>query len=138
MIERFVIGVLAVLGLLISAYFAAVSHKVSPNIDRYVPRFCRPDSQTCATVLQTPQARLFGFPNVDLGLLYYASLLVSVILPTLWKQLEFTLFLGSIVTVTAGFYLTYVLVFQLHIGCTLCFASHAVNLLIFLFLLAGL
>jgi uncharacterized membrane protein len=138
MVERFFIGVLSVFGLLISAYFAAVYHKVLPNIDRYVPRFCRPDSHTCATVLQTSQARLFGFPNVDLGLLYYASLLLSAILPTLWTQLQFMLLLGSIVTIVAGFYLAYVLVFQLHVLCTLCFASHAVNFLIFFFLLAAL
>ena len=138
MFERLVVGILSLVGLLISVYFAAIYHRVVPNIDRYVPQFCQLEPAACATVLETPQARLFGVPNFDLGILYYMSLLGSALLSALWKQLHLMLFLGSIVTVLAGFFLSYVLVFRLRIRCTLCFVSHAVNFLIFLFLLASL
>jgi uncharacterized membrane protein len=138
MTERLVIGMLSVVGLLVSAYFAAVYHKLVANVDRFIPIFCRLDPSTCASLLETPQARLFGIPNFDLGILYYTGLLGTAILPVLWKQLHVILFLGSIVTVVTGLLLSYVLLFRLHIRCTLCFLSHAVNLLIFLFLLAAL
>jgi uncharacterized membrane protein len=138
MIERIAIGLLSILGFLISLYFAAMYHKLALRVDRYVPNFCRIEPATCATVLETSQARLFGVPNFDLGMLYYTGLLGSAILPALWRQLHLMLFLGSIVTVATGFYLSYMLVFRLRIHCTLCFVSHAVNLLLFLFLLVTL
>jgi uncharacterized membrane protein len=138
MFERLVIGILSVAGLLISAYFAAIYYKVVPAIDRYVPNFCRVEPATCATVLKAPEARLFGVPNFDLGMLYYTSLLASAALSVLWRQLHLMLFLGSIVTVVAGLYLSYVLVFRLRVRCTLCFLSHAVNFLVFLILVATL
>ena len=138
MIERVAVGLLSALGFLISAYFASVYHNLLPDADRYVPPFCRLGSGTCSTILETPQARLFGIPNADLGILYYTGLMGSALLSPLWKQLYLMLFLGSLVTVATGFYLTYVLVFRLHIHCSLCFMSHTVNFLIFLFLLAGL
>jgi uncharacterized membrane protein len=138
MIERVAIGALAVIGLLISAYFAAIYHKLAPSIDRFIPGFCRIEPATCTSVLQSPQARLFGIPNFDLGILYYTGLLGTSVLPTLWKQLFGVVFLGSIITVLTGFYLSYVLVFRLRIRCRLCFLSHAVNLLIFFFLMATL
>ena len=138
MFERLIIGMLSIVGLLISAYFAVIYHKIIPTIDRYVPKFCRPKPTTCATVLETPQARLLGMPNFDLGILYYFSLLGSTILTVLWKQLHVILFAGSVATVVVGFYLSYVLFFQLRIRCSICIAGHAVNLMIFLFLLAAL
>ncbi len=81
---------------------------------------------------------MFGVPNVSLGILYYIGLLGSVLLPPLWNQLYTMLLLGSLVTVGTGFYLLYVLVFRVRINCTLCFAAHAVNLLIFILLVATL
>ena len=137
-IERITIGLLSILGFLISLYFAAMYHKFAPTVDRYVPNFCRIEPATCATILETSQARLLGVPNFDLGMLYYTGLLGSAILPALWRQLHLMLFLGSIVTVAVGLYLSYVLVFRLRIRCTLCFMSHSVNLLIFLLLLVTL
>jgi uncharacterized membrane protein len=138
MIERFAIGMLSIVGLLISAYFAAIYYRVVPTVDRYVPKFCRVEPAACETVLKTPEARLLGVPNFDLGMLYYASLLSSAFMFALWKQLHLMLFLGSIVTVVTGLYLSYVLAFRLRVRCALCFLSHAVNLLIFLILLASL
>lgn len=134
MIIRIVIGLLSALGFLISAYFASIYHANVPFMRHSIPKFCRIESTTCSTLLQTPESRLFGVPNFDLGILFYTALLVSAVLPALWSQLHTMLILGSTVTVATGFYLSYVLVFRLHIPCTLCFASHVINLLIFILL----
>ncbi len=138
MLERATIGILAVPGLLISGYFAAVYHKLVPDADRYIPGFCRIDPGACAMVLETSQARLFGVPNFDLGILFYIGLLGSALLSNVWSELHTMLFMGSIVTVVMGFYLSYVLIFKLRVPCRLCFASHAINLLIFVLFLTGL
>jgi len=137
MIHRIILGALASLGLLISTYFSSVYHRVAPSAKYFIPAFCRLDSSDCTTLLQTRESRLFGVPNFDLAILYYAGLLISAIIPALWKQLFLLLFLGSLVTVATGFYLSYVLVFRLRINCLLCFASHAINILIFLLFLPG-
>jgi len=138
MIERIALGALSLLGFLISVYFALTFHAQSTFLDRHLPRFCRIDSATCSTILGTPQASVFGIPNFDLGILFYTALLGSTILPGLWKQLHLMLFAGSSIAVATGFYLTYVLVFRLHVKCTLCFMSHAANFLIFIVLLITL
>jgi uncharacterized membrane protein len=135
MLVRVLIGFLSVIGFLISAYFSSTYHKVVPVFHRFFPEFCRLDSSSCATLLASSESRLFGVPNFDLGLLYYCSLAISAILPEIWRQLHTVFLLGAIVTVAAGFYLSFVLVFRYHIRCTLCFTCHAINLVIFLLVL---
>jgi uncharacterized membrane protein len=135
MTGRIIIGILSFIGLLISVYFAAMYHKFMPNVDRFVPRVCRMEPGTCATVLETRQARLFGVPNFDLGILFYTGLAVSALLPDSWNELRTMLFLGSMVAVAMGFYLLYSLLFHLRVHCTLCYASHVINILVFLLLL---
>ncbi len=138
MVERTLIGILAVPGLLISGYFAAIYHNIIPDAGRYLPRFCRIDSSECASLLATSQARMFGVPNMHLGILFYFGAGVSALFADVWRQLHSFLFLGSLVAVLAGVYLTYALFFRLKIRCVLCLASHCINLLIFLILLAKL
>ena len=135
MVERIFIGLLALAGFLISLYFTVVHRKPIPAIERYVPTVCRIDPATCASLLATPEARLFGIPNFHLGLLFYTGLIGSVLLSNVWRQLHLMLFLGSLVTVLMGGYLTYVLLVRWKVRCTLCLASHAINLLMFLLLL---
>ena len=70
---------LSVIGLLISTYFTAVAYRwVRPDV-RWVPSFCRMDEQTCASIVFTPQARLFVLPNSVLGQLYYLAILLGVV-----------------------------------------------------------
>jgi uncharacterized membrane protein len=138
MLERTVVGVLAFGGFLISFYFAQVNRKPNTAIERFVPALCRLDKTTCGSLLSTPEAQLFGIPNFHLGLLFYTALIGSALLPALWHQLHLMLFFGSLVTIGAGVYLTYILLIRLKIRCTLCLASHAINLLIFVALLASL
>ncbi len=137
MVVRAAIGLLSMLGFVISASFALEYHRVARFFKRIIPRFCRMESTSCSTLLATPESRLFGVPNFDLGLLYYCSLAISAILPEIWFQLRTMFLFGAIITAAAGFYLSYVLVFRLHIRCTLCTTCHAINLLIFVLLLIG-
>ncbi len=135
MIVRSFVGFLSVAGLLISAYVASIYHGIAPMVNRSIPEFCRIGPSSCTTLLATSESHLLGVPNFDLGLLYYCSLAISAILPEVWYRLHTMFLCGSMITVVAGFYLSYVLVFRLHIRCTLCFACHGINLLIFLLLL---
>jgi len=135
MVHRIIVGMLACAGFLISLYFSIASQGSASRIERYVPQFCRIDPASCARLLQTAEARLFGIPNSYLGLLFYTALIGSTLLSSLWQQLHFMLFFGSFLAVCAGVYLTYVLLIRMKIRCMLCLASHAINLLIFLVLL---
>ena len=61
-----VIG-LSALGFVISSYVTGVAFRwVRPDA-RWVPPVCRMEEETCALVVFTPQARLFGPPNSLLG-----------------------------------------------------------------------
>ena len=54
---------LAVVGLTVSTYFTAVAfHWIAPDT-RWIPTVCRMDDKTCASVIFTPSARVFGPPN---------------------------------------------------------------------------
>ncbi len=137
MLVRFTIGILSFAGLLSSSYFAAVYHRWTPDAGRFVPKFCRMEQGECLTLLETRQARVFGVPNFDQGILFYVSLVVAAVLPDVWLQLRTMLFFGATVAVLTGFYLTYVLLVRLKVPCALCFISHVINLLLLLCILVN-
>lgn len=93
----------------------------------------------CVKVQQSPQSRLFGFPNAYAGLAMYALIIVSLILfiqgtIPFWPTTVVVL-LGSLFS----FYFTYVQAFVLRAFCTWCVLS-AINfllLLIAIFVLRG-
>ena len=127
---------LSVIGLLISTYFTAVAYRwVRPDV-RWVPSFCRMDEQTCASIVFTPQARLFVLPNSVLGQLYYLAILLGVVFG--WIDgpgpLPVSYVVASALTVSLGVYLSYALLFVNRVACPLCFTSHGINLIIFLVL----
>lgn len=127
---------LASAGTVISLYFTALAYRwVTPD-SASIPAFCRMGEQTCATVIDSPRARMFGLPNSLLGLLYYAGLLTLLgsgrlgSPPWIWLAL-----ITSAGTVGLGAFLTYSLLFLTRIPCRLCFTSHAINLVLFILLL---
>ena len=136
MIERLYIGILSIAGMLISLYFAMSARGPTSTLERFMPEFCRIGPERCKRLLETPQARLFGMPNYFLGIFFYIGLIGSAVLDSLWRQLHVFLFLGSIMTVPTGLYLSYMLVFRLRIPCVLCLTSHIINILIFFIFLA--
>ena len=92
--------------------------------------------QTCASIVFTPRARVFGLPNSLLGQVFYVALFVGVPLGFLENSILFRLYLGaSLVTVVLGLYLSYSLLFITRVRCPLCFTSHGLNAAIFVLLL---
>ncbi len=132
------ISILAALSFLISSYFTAVAYRwVNPNAG-WIPSFCRMGETTCASIVFTPRARVFGLPNSLLGQVFYLALIAAVVGDFLFtKPLVYFYLLASLVTVFLGMYLSYSLLFITRVPCKLCFTSHAINLAIFILLLMG-
>jgi uncharacterized membrane protein len=129
---------LSLLGLLISTYFTAVAYRwVSPQTP-WVPSFCRMGERTCASIVDSPRARLLGVPNSVLGQLFYTALLASLVTGRLWASPYYQgILAASAATVALGLFLSYSLLFVTRVPCVLCFTSHILNLCIFLLLLLG-
>ncbi len=131
---------LSVIGLIISAYFTAVAYRwVQPDV-RWIPSFCRMDERTCASIVFTPQARVFAVPNSVLGQLFYVALIAGTFFNWITApELIATIYVAaSTATVILGIYLSYALLFINRVACPLCFTSHGINLMIFLILMFGL
>lgn len=131
---------LALTGSAISVYFT-LAYYGRVKKSRWVPEIlCAREDSSCATVVQSPYARVFGLPNSLLGIFYYATLIgwiaAGSTLQAVW--LGWALVAVSVITVLLGFYLIYALRRILRIGCPLCYTAHAINaaLLVLLILLA--
>lgn len=130
------VTLLSIVGLAIASYFTAVAYRwVEPDA-RWMPTFCRLDEKTCASVVFTDQARVFGPPNSVFGQAYYA-LLIGATLACLFDTVPWSYGLLAIaaVTVCLAGYLSYSLLWVLRVPCGLCFTSHAINIVIFALLL---
>jgi uncharacterized membrane protein len=132
------LAVLAILGLVISTYFTAIAYRwINPEA-AYVPGFCRMGEKTCASVVFTPRARVFGIPNSVLGQGYYIFLLACLWTGTLWSEpLVWVVLVSSFLTVLLGIYLTYSLLFITRVNCRLCYTGHVINATLFGILLSG-
>jgi uncharacterized membrane protein len=132
------IGFLAALSFLISSYFTAVAYRwIKPDAN-WIPSFCRMGEQTCASIVFTPRARVFGLPNSLLGQVFYLALMAAVVGDFLYtKPFVYVYLLASLVTVLLGMYLSYSLLFITRVPCKLCFTSHGINLVIFILLVIG-
>ena len=118
---------LSAAGLWISIYFTGVYYKwFSPDV-MWVPQVCRLDKKSCLNVLDTPRAKIFGIPNSAFGIFVYSYLMLTsyFISPVPGLVLLAFAFGRSI-------YLAYSLIFVTKIPCKLCFASHAINLTLFI------
>ena len=130
---------LAALSFLISTYFTAVSYHWIQADATWLPSFCRMGERTCASIVFTPRARVFGIPNSVLGQVFYAVLITAVLGDFLFtRPFVYFFLLGSFLTVLLGVYLTYSLLFLTRVPCKLCFTSHGINLVIFVLLVMGL
>ena len=128
------VTLLSLAGLCISTYFTAIAFRWIDPSARYLPGFCRMGEKTCAAVVFTPRARLFGVPNSVLGQAYYVCLLAGVAAGRLWADWFWPALVVSLLTVVVGIYLTYSLLFWTKIPCKLCFTSHGINAVIFVLL----
>ena len=131
-----VLTALCLVGCAISSYFTGVAYSWVRPDTRWIPAVCRMGAQTCATVVFSPQARVFGVPNSVLGQLFYQTLAVAAAAGGLDEPVIRLVLLGaSGVTVLLGLYLTYSLLFVTRVNCVLCFTSHAINVVLFVMLL---
>lgn len=143
---------LSVLGLWISFYFTGVSYRwFSPNV-WWIPSVCRLKETSCQLVIHTPRAKLFGIPNSVFGIGLYSYLILYLLgvkigdrLPVHFEPVTCPLFLGVPLAWVLGFgatglavlrsvYLAYSLIFVTRVACPLCFTSHVINLILFIYL----
>ena len=113
---RFVLGALAVVGLLISGYLTWVHYMgVAP--------VCVGGSGGCETVQTSSYATILGVPVAALGLVGYSGLLLAALLRS-----EAGVYLGLLVALVGTLfsaYLTYLELFVIHAICEWCVASAA-------------
>jgi uncharacterized membrane protein len=113
----------------------------------WVPEIlCARKDSSCASVLRTPYARIFTLPNSLLGVVYYLVLMVWITFVPRhvsisghplrpFETLGLFLLGASLSSVVLGFYLIYALRRVLRIHCPLCYAAHAINIILFLLLI---
>ncbi len=120
--------ILSLAGFWISIYFTGVYYRwFEPNVF-WIPQLCRLKKDTCMSVLGTPRAKLFGIPNSAFGMALYAYLILNLFMP-LPDSIAATLLS---IAVLRSIYLAYSLIYVTKIPCPLCFASHVINLILFL------
>jgi uncharacterized membrane protein len=114
--RRVLLGALAVVGLLISAYLTWVHYM------GVVP-VCVGGSGGCETVQTSSYATIFGVPVAVVGLVGYAGLLFSALLRG--EAGVYLALLLALVGTLFSAYLTYLEVFVIHAICEWCLASAA-------------
>jgi uncharacterized membrane protein len=145
MVLRAGICVLSLLGLADALYFTFAYYCRIKKV-RWVPEIlCAREGSRCATVVETPYARVLGVPNSLLGILYYIAVMLWLPWATdvhgveeyayLFLFLTGALLLASAVTVVLGFYLICALRRKLHVDCPLCYTAHAINVSLFVLLI---
>lgn len=114
---------------------------------RWVPAIlCARQGSSCVTVVRTPYARVFGVPNSLLGIIYYLLLIAWIMFSpryitfsghvlNAFEYLGLVLLGASISSVVLGFYLIHALRRILGVHCPLCYAAHAINLILLVLLL---
>ena len=127
----FIALILSGVGLWISTYFTAVSYRwVKPDV-QWIPQFCQLKESTCQLVVHTPRAKLFGVPNSVYGMALFSYLILFFLgIPLPWG----IAWAGTGLAVARSIYLAYSLIFVTKIPCPLCFTSHIINTLLFIYL----
>ena len=127
---------LCLVGLYISVYFTLLAYGRIWSGSRLVPALFRMGGGACSTVLQHPDARLFGLPNSLVGIAYYTLIALATVVFGV-RQMPGLIVGGAWAVVGAGIYLVYSLYARVRVGCRLCLATHVINLLIALVLSLG-
>jgi len=126
-----ILALLATVGLTIASYFTAVRYRWVKPDTRWIPTFCRMDAKTCASVVFTPSAQVFGPPNSLLAQTYYTGLLVAIAFDVLGDLHIWQIFVAaSVITIGLALYLSYALLVVLRVPCPLCFTAHGINTVI--------
>ena len=122
---------LSAVGLWISIYFTGVSYRWFPPNVRWIPQVCQLKEASCQLVIHTPRAKLFGVPNSVYGIALYVYLLAFFLgAPLPW----WPAFVAAGLAVIRSFYLAYSLLFLTRVPCPLCFTTHIINTILFIYL----
>ncbi len=124
-----IVALLAFAGWAFSFYFVSVTTgRLTPNI-WWMPPFCRMSEGSCQTLVETPYGTILGRPNAFWGTLYY-PFLVLVIAAAALDTVDVGVLVGlASLAMIISLYLLWGL-YRLRTACPVCFATHAVNLLI--------
>lgn len=126
--------VLAIVGLIDSVYMTLAYYHVIQRSPRLFPNIvCSPEGGVCTSVVDTPEAHIFGIPNSLLGVGYYAIMLSTAGASIALNRWLFLPGLLGIAGVAAAFslYLAWLLIFRMRTACVLCFIAQAINLALF-------
>lgn len=134
-IVRVFAGSLSAIGLLISVYFALMFHNILSPDSTLIPKVCRMQKSSCVSILASREARLLGIQNFYPGMVYYGLILLWIFESDRVEWFTGFLKIASGLTVLAGLYLTFSLLFKLKVRCVLCLTSHGINFLLFLILI---
>jgi uncharacterized membrane protein len=146
LVLRLFIALLSLIGLVDALYFTLAYYgriRKAP----WVPEIlCAGKDSSCVRVLRTPYARIFAVPNSLLGVVYYLLLVVWITFVPRhvsisgyplrpFETLGLFLLGASLCSVVLGFYLIYALRRVLRLDCRLCYAAHAINIILFVLLI---
>lgn len=128
-VNRMVIAVVALIGLLISVY------TLMYHLGLIGTMLC--GTGGCETVQNSPWARFLGVPVPVLGLLGYGALLVTAMLgiqPAFIadRRISMVLALASLIGFGFSLYLSYLEAFVIHAWCRWCLASAALTVVLLL------
>jgi uncharacterized membrane protein len=137
MIQIAIIG-LSGLGFILAVYFAILAQGLIQPDDRRVPKVCRLEERSCARLLQSPDARILGVPNVLLGMLYYGGLILLAFQRDVLIDVMAFLVLVGLWTVALGIYLMIRLLAVHRVRCEICLATHLINFLLLITFVVGL
>lgn len=121
--------VVGVVGLADAAYFTGVAYRwIRPDAP-WVPRVCRMDRDTCASIVDTRYGRALGVPNSAVGLLWYLVVLGSAgwLLANGSLPACAPLLVAAAGVVLFSVFLIWALVEQLKVACPLCYLAHGLN-----------
>lgn len=123
---------LSLAGLWISIYFTGVAYRWFPPQVKWIPRICQLKESSCQLVLETPRAKLFGLPNSVYGIGLYLYLIFFFLGAPLWW---WPALVAVALAVVRSIYLAYSLLFITRVACPLCFISHGINIILFIYLI---
>ncbi|CAN5762955.1 hypothetical protein BH23GEM9_BH23GEM9_34820 [soil metagenome] len=131
MLNRMILAVLALIGVLISAYMTAYKFGLLGEI------VC--GTGGCSTVQNSPWASFMGVPVPLIGLLGYGALMATALAGVeafrTSRLVPLTLVAGASVGLLFSAYLTYLEAFVIHAWCRWCITSAVLSVLVFLFTL---
>jgi uncharacterized membrane protein len=145
--SRFIMGAIAVLGILITSYLAYVSFSGGEALCPVDPES---GTSSCDLVLQSVYAKVFGIPLSVFGLGAYIAMGIAALIPFVVSEesnkkqrnsLEdltgkFLLVGGTAMAVFSG-YLMYISFFRLQEACWYCLTSAICSLLLFILAIVG-